>query len=138
MLRASKPENGIREFKIEQALTFNIFALITMPLAVEVEKRKFAQAQQLAVVDVAAWPPRLAKLITRHWPPKSPCGIYAKSGRQPRQAPNWHGAWRRWAISANYARHASRPSMPMPLEPGQIGTVGNRGSRTPCSHPGPA
>ena len=53
MLRASKPENGIREFKIEQALTFNIFALITMPLAVEVEKRKFAQAQQLAVVDVA-------------------------------------------------------------------------------------
>ena len=32
MLRASKPENGIREYKIEQALTFNIFALITMPL----------------------------------------------------------------------------------------------------------
>jgi len=53
MLRASKPENGIREYKIEQALTFNIFALITMPLAVEVEKRKFAQAQQLAVIDVA-------------------------------------------------------------------------------------
>ena len=35
MLRASKPENGIREYKIEQALTFNIFALITMPLAVK-------------------------------------------------------------------------------------------------------
>lgn len=53
MLRASKPENGVREFKIEQALTFNIFALITMPLAVEVEKRNFAQAQQLAVIEVA-------------------------------------------------------------------------------------
>ena len=53
MLRASKPEYGIREFKIEQALTFNIFALITMPLAVEVEKRNFAQAQQLAAIEVA-------------------------------------------------------------------------------------
>jgi outer membrane protein TolC len=52
MLRASKPENGIREFKIEQALTFNVFALITMPLAVEVEKRNFAQAQQLAAIEV--------------------------------------------------------------------------------------
>src|SRR5574343_252403 len=53
MLRASKPENGIREYKIEQALTFNIFALITMPLAVEVERRNFAQTQRLAVIEVA-------------------------------------------------------------------------------------
>jgi outer membrane protein TolC len=53
MLRASKLENGGREFKIEQALTFNIFALITMPLAVEVEKRNFAQTQRLAVIEVA-------------------------------------------------------------------------------------
>lgn len=53
MLRASKPENGIREYKIEQALTFNIFALITMPLAVEVEKRNFAQTQRLATIEVA-------------------------------------------------------------------------------------
>ena len=53
MLRASKPENGSREYKIEQALTFNIFALITMPLAVEVERRNFAQTQRLAVIDVA-------------------------------------------------------------------------------------
>lgn len=53
MLRASKPENGIREYKIEQALTFNIFALITMPLAVEVEKRNFEQTQRLVVIEVA-------------------------------------------------------------------------------------
>lgn len=53
MLRASKPENGIREYKIEQALTFNIFALITMPLAVEVEKRNFVQTQRMAVIEVA-------------------------------------------------------------------------------------
>ena len=53
MLRASKPENGIREYKIEQALTFNIFALITMPLAVQVERRNFEQTQRLAVIEVA-------------------------------------------------------------------------------------
>jgi len=53
MLRASKPENGIREYKIEQALTFNIFALITMPLAVQVEQRNFEQTQRLAVIEVA-------------------------------------------------------------------------------------
>jgi outer membrane protein TolC len=53
MLRASKPENGIREYKIEQALTFNIFALITMPLAVQVEQRNFEQTQRLAIIEVA-------------------------------------------------------------------------------------
>jgi len=53
MLRTSKLESGIREYKIEQALTFNIFALITMPLAVEVEKRNFEQTQRLAAIEVA-------------------------------------------------------------------------------------
>lgn len=53
MLRASKSENGGREYKIEQALTINIFGLITMPLAVEVERRNFAQTQRLAVIEVA-------------------------------------------------------------------------------------
>ncbi len=54
MLRASRSENGIREYKIEQALTFNIFALITMPLAVEVEKRNFEQTQRLAAMEAAS------------------------------------------------------------------------------------
>ena len=53
MLRASRAENGVREFKIEQVLTFNLFALITMPMAVEVEKRNFAQTQRMTALEVA-------------------------------------------------------------------------------------
>jgi sensor histidine kinase regulating citrate/malate metabolism len=53
MLRTSRAENGVREFKIEQVLTFNLFALITMPLAVEVEKRNFAQTQRMTALEVA-------------------------------------------------------------------------------------
>jgi outer membrane protein TolC len=52
MLQGSAPVNGIREYKIEQVLTFNIFSLITMPLAVEVERRNFEQAQRLAAMEV--------------------------------------------------------------------------------------
>lgn len=52
MLRASKAEEGGREYKIEQALTFNVFALITMPLAVQVEQRRFEQTQRLAAIEV--------------------------------------------------------------------------------------
>ncbi len=46
MLRASRPEAGVREFKIEQALTFNIFSLVTMPLRTDVERRRFEQTQR--------------------------------------------------------------------------------------------
>ncbi len=42
MLRARHGD----EFKIEQAFTFNVFSLITMPQAVEIEKRHFAQVQR--------------------------------------------------------------------------------------------
>ena len=42
MLRA---RNG-DEFAIEQIFTFNVFSLITMPQVVEIEKRRFAQAQR--------------------------------------------------------------------------------------------
>jgi outer membrane protein TolC len=51
-LRASTQVNGVREYKIEQVLTFNIFALVTMPLAVEVERRNFEQAQRVAAMEV--------------------------------------------------------------------------------------
>ncbi len=40
------------EYKIEQALTFNIFSLVTIPLAVEIEKRRFARMQQQVAMDV--------------------------------------------------------------------------------------
>jgi len=44
------------EYKIEQAFTFNIFSLITMPKAVEIERRRFEQMQKetaLAVLKLA-------------------------------------------------------------------------------------
>jgi outer membrane protein TolC len=53
MFHASQSVNGVREYKIEQALTFNIFALITMPLAVEVEQRNFEQTQRMVALEVA-------------------------------------------------------------------------------------
>ncbi len=51
------------DYKIEQALTFNIFALVTMPLAMEVEKRRFARMQQLVAMDVL----RLATATRKAW-----------------------------------------------------------------------
>ena len=52
MLRVSGPGDGAREYKIEQALTLNLFALITMPLALEVEQRRFEQTQRQVAMDV--------------------------------------------------------------------------------------
>ena len=40
------------DYKIEQAFTFNIFSLITMPKAVEIEKRRFEQVQKETALDV--------------------------------------------------------------------------------------
>jgi outer membrane protein TolC len=48
MLRAHRGD----DYKIEQALTFNIFSLVTIPLAVEMEKRRFAQMQQQVAMEV--------------------------------------------------------------------------------------
>ena len=50
MLRARQ---GV-EFKIEQALTINIFALLTMPQAVEIEQRRFARTQRNVAQEVLA------------------------------------------------------------------------------------
>lgn len=40
------------DYKIEQAFTFNIFALLTMPKAVEIERRRFEQTQQATALEV--------------------------------------------------------------------------------------
>ena len=48
MLRA---RNG-DEYKIEQALTFNLFSLVTIPLATEMEKRRFEATQRAVAVEV--------------------------------------------------------------------------------------
>ena len=52
MLRASKIEGGVREFKIEQALTFNIFSLVTMPLLTGIERRRFEQTQVSVALEM--------------------------------------------------------------------------------------
>lgn len=48
MLRASR--DG--EYKIEQALTFNIFSLVTMPKATAIERRRFEQTQRQVSLEV--------------------------------------------------------------------------------------
>lgn len=40
------------EYKIEQILTFNIFSLLTMPRAVEIEKRRFAETQREVSLEI--------------------------------------------------------------------------------------
>jgi len=52
MFRASHPDAGGREYKIEQALTFNVFALITMPLASEFEARNFERVKRGVTLEV--------------------------------------------------------------------------------------
>jgi outer membrane protein TolC len=52
LFRASRDEPTGREYKIEQALTMNIFALITMPLASEIEARNFARTQRGVSLEV--------------------------------------------------------------------------------------
>ncbi len=48
MLRAHRGD----EYKIEQALVFNIFSLVTMPQMMEIEKRRFARMQQQVSMEV--------------------------------------------------------------------------------------
>ena len=40
------------EYTIEQALTFNVFALVTMPMATQMEKRRFESTQRAVAVEV--------------------------------------------------------------------------------------
>jgi outer membrane protein TolC len=52
MLRAGRDEGGVREFKIEQALTFNVFSLLTMPQALAIERRRFESAQRSVSLEM--------------------------------------------------------------------------------------
>ena len=63
MFHASKRENGVRDYKIEQALAFNIFSLLSMPQAVEVNRRVFEQSQRAVSLQVL----RLAADVRRAW-----------------------------------------------------------------------
>ncbi len=52
MLRASKPDGDIREFKIEQALTFNIFSLVLLPQVIGMERQRMASTQLSVTQEV--------------------------------------------------------------------------------------
>jgi outer membrane protein TolC len=52
MLRAHKTENGLRDYKIEQAFVMNVFAFITMPQAIAIERRRFEQTQALVAMQM--------------------------------------------------------------------------------------
>ena len=63
MFHASKKENGVRDYKIEQAITFNLFSLLTVPQALEVNRRQFEQTQRAVSLQVL----RLAADVRRAW-----------------------------------------------------------------------
>lgn len=52
MLRTSKLESGVREFKIEQAFTFNVFSLITMPQVMAIERRRVDATQRAVGIEM--------------------------------------------------------------------------------------
>ena len=59
MLRARHDQ----EYKIEQALTFNLFSLLTIPIATEMERRRFEQTQRSVAMEVL----RLASDTRKAW-----------------------------------------------------------------------
>jgi outer membrane protein TolC len=52
MLRAHKTDSGMRDYKIEQAFVMNVFAFITMPQAIAIERRRFEQTQALVAMQM--------------------------------------------------------------------------------------
>jgi len=52
MTRTSLVEEGVRHYAVEQALTINVFALLTMPQALKIERRRFEQSQRAVALDV--------------------------------------------------------------------------------------
>ena len=59
MLRARHDQ----DYKIEQMLTFNLLSLLTIPIATEVEQRRFEQAQRAVAMEVL----RLASETRKAW-----------------------------------------------------------------------
>ncbi|MEO8103592.1 MAG: TolC family protein [Betaproteobacteria bacterium] len=51
------------DYKIEQVLTFNVFSLITLPMATEMERRRFESVQRAVAVEVL----RLAADTRKAW-----------------------------------------------------------------------
>ncbi len=53
-------------------------------------------------------------LDRRASPPTRRCATCARCWKPPRPAPNWRGAWRRWAIQASCSARANKASRPTP------------------------
>ena len=52
MTRTSLVEAGVRHYSIEQSLTINVLALLTMPQLLSVERRRFDQVQRATAIEV--------------------------------------------------------------------------------------
>ncbi len=52
MTRTSLVDGGVRNYTVEQALTINVFALLTIPQALKVARRRFEQGQRAVALDV--------------------------------------------------------------------------------------
>jgi outer membrane protein TolC len=63
MFHASRKAHGARDYKIEQAITFNLFSLLTMPQAIDLNRQRFEQTQRAVSLQVL----RLAADVRREW-----------------------------------------------------------------------
>ncbi|MDY7579075.1 TolC family protein [Herbaspirillum sp. RTI4] len=52
MLRGSQSGPDGREYSIEQAITFNLFSLVTMPQVSAIERRRFEQTQRMVSLEM--------------------------------------------------------------------------------------
>lgn len=82
MLRASQPGPAGREYKIEQAITFNLFSLLTMPQASAIERRRFEQTQRMVSLEML----RLASETRKAYYSAVAAGESVRYARQVRQA----------------------------------------------------
>jgi len=52
MTRTSLVEGGVRHYSIEQSLTINVLALLTMPQQLSIQRRRFDQVQRTTAIEV--------------------------------------------------------------------------------------
>ncbi len=63
MFRASRIEDGVRMFKIEQVLTFNLMSLVLLPEVGAIERQRFEQTQRAVALQVL----RIASDARKAW-----------------------------------------------------------------------
>jgi len=63
------------QYDIEETLSFNVLALLTMPYARDIEKRRFAQTQNAVVLHIAQLAQETRGPSTGRWPRAIPATI---------------------------------------------------------------